>query len=281
MVDFNKLLHEQRERKRRQSMGGFGEPQVGDPNAVAGAAAGAGAVPGSEPQEMIDPNDPRLTSETLDVNTEADAYAQPAPPPDGKYRVKLKLVQQEDLATKEKKDYIVKLTSGKGGTARTPYYAASIEARIIDPTGKYDNIPVYDPWVGTFLNRDGSTKVSTILRKLVKADGSPWAAPGLKLNQKDWMDLFVKALQGEPEVGIETQWEWNCQPCGEEAKEKGTAYPKSIQGMQKFPVDADKTKVSKVGTVYQPELKCQVNPAHMFSRARPRIARFLSLSELK
>jgi hypothetical protein len=256
-------------------MGGFGEPQQ-DLHAAGVAVA---ASPSDAVQEAIDPNDPRLTAEALDVNTEADAYAQPAPPPDGRYRVKLKLVQQE--VSGAKKDYIVKMTSGKGGSAKVPYFAASIEARIIDPTGKYDNIPVYDPWVGTFLNRDNSTKVSTILRKLLKTDGTPWAAPMLKLNQKDWMDLFVKALMTEPEVGIETQWEWNCQPCGEEAKAKGDAYPRSIQGMQKFPVDAEKTKASRTGTVYVPELRCQVNPAHMFSRARPKIARFLALSEMK
>src|SRR2546430_14406481 len=62
-----------------------------DPSKPNGSAAPGQPVPSDAPQELIDENDPRLISETLDANLEADAYAQPIPPPDGKYRAKLKL----------------------------------------------------------------------------------------------------------------------------------------------------------------------------------------------
>lgn len=257
----------------------FGDSSFGAPIMEAETIAGepgATPIPGNEPQEMIDPNDPRLTSEKLDVNMEGDAYSMPPPPPDAKYRAKLKLVQVED-AQKAKHDYLPKL--GKK-PPKLPYYFTAIEARIIDPTGKYDNLAVYDRWVGTFMGRDGSTKVQTILTRLLKADGTPWAAKNDKFTHKEWIDLFVKAMQTEPEIGIETTWEWSCQGCGEAAKAAGTEYPKSITGMNKFPVDNVKSKVAGA-TVYSPELPCQVNKAHGYSTARPTIARFLSLAELK
>ena len=260
-------------------MGGFGEPIAGGGAPEEAGAAGAAPMPGSEtiePAEAIDMNDPRLTAETLDVNTEGDAYTMPPPPIDARYKAKLKLVQVED-AKQQKHDYLPKL--GKK-PPKLPYYFTAIEARIIDPTGKYDNIPVFDRWVGTFINRDGSHKVQTILSKLVKADGTPWISKTTRLNHKEWMDLFVKALTTEPEIGIETVWEWSCQGCGELAKAAGTDYPKSIMGMNKFPVDAVASK--RLGVqVYSPDMMCQVNKAHGYSGARASIARFLTLAELK
>jgi hypothetical protein len=257
-------------------MGGFGEPVSGG-GAEPGAGADAGApLPSSEPQEMLDMNDPRLTAEPLDVNVEGDAYTMPPPPPDGRYKGKLKLVQVEDAAG-AKHDYLPKL--GKK-PPKLPYYYTAIEVSIIDPSGKFDGLKVFDRWVGTFQNRDGSTKVQTILSKLVKADGTPWITKQTRLNHKDWMDLFVKVLATEPEIGVETVWEWSCQGCGEKAKAAGTDYPKSVLGMNKFPVDNVKSKQLGVQT-YSPDMACQVDKAHGFSSARASVARFLSLAELK
>lgn len=256
-------------------MGSFGDP-IPAGGQGASPEPGSQPVPGNEVQETIDANDPRLTSEALDVNTEGDAYSMPPPPPDGRYRAKLKIMQVED-AQGAKHDYLPKL--GKK-PPKLPYYFTAIEASIIDPTGKYNDIKVYDRWVGTFMGRDGSTKVQTILTRLLKADGTPWVQKGARLTHKDWIDLFVKALNTEPEIGIETVWEWGCQGCGEEAKKAGTDYPKSIMGMNKFSVDAVKSKLEGK-QVYSPDLACQVNKAHGYSSARATINRFLALSELK
>ena len=247
-------------------MSGFGAPIYGDP---AAENAGAAAVPGAEPQEVLDPNDPRLTSEALDVNATGDAYAQPAPPPDAKYRAKLKLAQPKD-AKGQQVDY-VPASWGKGANAQL-VFVTGVQASIIDTSGKYDGISVFDFNVATYKGRDGSTKVSTILAVLRRPDGEPWFKPGDKLSARDWIQLLVKALAGEPEVGIETQWEWSCQGCGEAAKKAGTSYPRSIMGMHKFPPDP------KVPRAFSPEMRCQVNPAHAYSRARVQIARVLPVS---
>lgn len=261
-------------------MGAFGEPVIGgqpteqveESQKVNGATV---QVPDA-PQDLLDPNDPRLVSEELNANPDADAYAAPAPPPDAKYRVKLKLIRSKDSQGQEQ-DYLPKLWGKKQPQA---VYVCGIQASIIDPSGKYDNLSAYDYNVSTFVGRDNATKVTTIVGKLRRPDGSPWVAKGQRMNPRAWMDTLVKALAGEPECGIETQWEWSCADCGKDAKAKGTDYPKSVEGMHKFPEERDRAKKA-AGQLYSPEMKCQVNAAHGYSRARITIARFLSLDEVK
>ena len=246
----------------------FGAPSTDLP--MDDAAAQQQHDPSGDAVEVLDPNDPALTSESLDINTEGDAYAQPAPPPDGTYRAKLKLSQPEN-AQKQKVDYI---PSRSTKPPVQSYFKTGMVASIIDPSGKYDGIPVYDRWVGTFVGRDGASKVTTILGVLRRPDGSAWLEKGRRYTHKELMDVFVKALAGEPEVMIETQWEWSCQGCGEAAKAANQAYPRSITGMQKFPLDAK----SKPGApVYQPEMKCQKDAAHAYSRCQVRIARVMAV----
>ena len=249
-------------------MGTFGAPRASDATA---AEPQQHDSTNDAPQEILDPNDPQLVSEALDVNTEGDAYAFPPPPPDGKYHVKLKIAQPKD-AQQQPVDWLPAVW-GKANPQKV--FVTGVEAGIIDPSGKFDGIKVFDFNVSTFMGRDKSTKVSTILAKLKQPDGQPWVTKGMKLSPQEWMKLLVKALAGEPECGIETTWEWSCQACGQEAKAKGEAYPRSIIGMHKFP------QSRTVKGAYDPEMRCTINPAHQYSRARVQIARFLSLSELK
>lgn len=247
---------------------GFGEPTYDEAGTAAAQNGQAEA-----PQELIDPNDPQLTSEAVDVNLEGDAYAVPAPPPDGAYRVRVKLLQKDD-GRGGKVDY----APAKWGKDQRLVLTSGIEAHIVDPSGKYDGIALYDRTVSTFIGRDGSHKVSTILARLKRPDGRPWVAKGERLTQTEWMQRFVQAMAGEPEMGVATQWGWSCQACGEAADKKGERRPREILGMAKFPVDA---KASKPGApVYVPEMRCQANPAHGFARAQARIASFLGLDEL-
>lgn len=237
------------------------------------------AQPSDAPQDLLDPNDPRLISEELNVNPEADAYAQPAPPPDADYRAKLKLARPKDAQGQEV-DYLPKLWGAGGGKAGQAVFVTGLEASIIDPSGKYDGLKSYDFNVSTFIGRDNATKVGTILNKLRRPDGKPWTDKHTRGNAKFWIDLLVKALAGEPEIGITTAWEWSCADCGKAAKASGNAYPRSVVGMHKFPPEQD-SKKRAAGQLFSPEMKCQVNIAHGYSRARITIAKFLSLEELK
>ena len=74
----------------------FGEPVIGSGATVEENGAATTPTPSDAPQDLLDPNDPRLVSEELNANPDADAYAAPPPPPDGKYRVKLKLARKKD-----------------------------------------------------------------------------------------------------------------------------------------------------------------------------------------
>ena len=204
--------------------------------------------------EEIDLNDPRLASENIEVNPEGDAYATPPPPPDGEYRAKLKQIDVKDARGQQVRFKAMKIK----GTEKL-YLATAIEARIQDPAGTYDNIPVFDRWVGTFPNRDGSTKITTILTKL--GVSFPKSA-----THKDLMEIFLKALAGEPDVMIETQWEASCQKCQEEAEKTGSQKPRSIRGMSRFPQD---TKGKAI-----PEIACTVDKSHGVMVAQVRIVGF-------
>jgi hypothetical protein len=234
-------------------------------------------VPSDAPQELIDENDPRLISESLDANLEADAYAQPAPPPDGKYRAKLKLEGVAQEGVQERKPY------GTGANRqKVPYFKTGLSCSIIDPSGKYDGIVCYPAFGGganTDRRRDGSTQVTTILTRLKKPDGTPWAAAGMKMSQLEWIQLLVKALGTEPEIGIETAWEASCMACATELKPSGK-YALRTTGMHHFPQETDGAK-RKAGQQFQPEIKCAANPGHGYARARAIVIKFLHLSELK
>jgi hypothetical protein len=247
------------------SIAGFGPPPDDELEHHAGTDS---PLPGDEPQDLIDPDDPRLTTEIQDVNVNANAYAVPVPIPDGKYRVRLKLEKQK-VGTEEK-DFIPKPHEKNG-----PYYACSISATVIAPDKPmFDGAVIYDPWVSTFRQKGGGTKIQTILMLLTNPLGKPYITDGTKMNQRGWIDTFIKALAGEPELVAETIWEWNCQKCAEEAKAKKESRPNSVKGMYKFP--PSKT----VRGQFDPELKCEVNKAHGYSRARPRISQLLPLSSL-
>jgi hypothetical protein len=258
------------------------------PTQGAGGTAGAAPAeakangelrPSDAPQELIDENDPRLVSESLDVNLEADAYAQPAPPIDGKYRAKLKLEGVKQEGTTDRKDYAASQTKK---APVIPYYTTNISCSLIDPSGKYDGITLYPAFgggVNTNRRRDGSTQVTTILCRLKKADGTPWATTGMKMSQLEWIKLFVKALATEPEIGVETAWEASCQKCGEELKKKGE-YATRTTGMHHFPPEQDAGK-RKLGQLFSPEIKCAADASHGYARARAIVVKFLHLTELK
>jgi hypothetical protein len=220
----------------------------------------------------IDLNDPLLTSESLTV-AEGDAFAEPAPPPDRKWRVKLKLEGVAKEGVSDKAPYVPERDVDKRtGQVRGLFLKTVISVTILDPSGKYDGLHLQVPfrWMDTKPNRDGVSKIMTVLNLLRKPDGTPWVVKGEKLNHLALMERFVKALAGEPEVGAESEWEFNCDVCGQEAKATGK-YAKSVRGMNKFP--PSKT----VRGEFDPEMVCPVNRAHGYSKARPLAARFIAL----
>jgi hypothetical protein len=264
--------------------GSAGMPFATQPTTQPAPQQNGAALPSEAPQEMIDPNDPRLVSEPQDVNLGADAFAAAPLPPAGRYKAKLKLE-----GVKDEQGHVSPWSISKTVKDGSPYYQTTVSATIIDPSGKWDGItlyPAFGGYVGTLLNKQGASKIGTIIGKLgPQPSGQPWVPPGAKLNQKQWIELFVKALAGEPTIGIEVEWTWNCQVCSDAVKTAKAAgqqanYARSFEGMTHFPLEQDKQKQLQ-GHRYSPDKMCEVNKGHGFSRARAYIHSFLSESEVK
>ena len=220
--------------------------------------------PAAQAAAEVDLNDPSLLMQEIDADPNADAYAAPPPPPDGWYRMKLK---QIDVKKKDgtKGQYAVlpdmdystspwtQKVDPKSGK-KLFYVGTAIEARIQDPGGKFDNIPVFDRFVDSRVDRrTKGVKILTILGALKVKVPTPYNGDVL-------IKTFLKALAGEPEADVEITWEGQASQSDSEAiKAKGLKVPR-VEGMHNFPSDGTKrlTSVTKELAGYGPvTLKAQ------------------------
>ena len=238
-------------------MSAFGEVTYADaPQETAPATNGATTT------ELIDPNDPRLTSEILTVNPEADAYAVLPPLPDGKWAAKAKQVDIKDDKGQQQRYAVFSRAKMANGA---PFFATNIEYSILDNSGEFDGVKLTDYWVKTLVDtRKGTSQVATMIAKLggkVPVSGS----------QKVYMDTLLQLLASEPTLILETAWSAECQHCQEVAKAKGQKQPRPfLQGMHRFPA-------TKTPGVYDPMVKC--TSCGQMVRAQARIVAPFSLKE--
>jgi hypothetical protein len=187
----------------------------------------------------VDLNDPSLLEESLEFDASANPYEFPPPVPDGRYTAKLKQLNVKDadgkevlFAVKQDMDYSkgapgkpVFLANGKPKL----YVSTALECRIQDPSGKFDNIPVFDRFVDSRTARNGGIAMVRILQCLGVKVPSNMSAGQLK-------ELFQKTLASEPTLEIETSWEGQPdQDTVELYKERGERLPKRVKGMHRFP----------------------------------------------
>jgi hypothetical protein len=188
----------------------------------------------------IDYNDPNLLmQEIVGADPTADAYATPPPPPDGWYRCKLKQidVKRKDntkgqFAVMPDMDYSVtppvQKKHPKTGEGMK-YVTTAIEARIQDPGGMYDNIPVFDRFVDSRVNpRNKGVPILTVLSALKVKVPVPYNGDVL-------IKTLLKALAGEPECDVEVTWEGSPdQADNDKIKAAGGKVPR-VRGMHRFP----------------------------------------------
>ena len=193
----------------------------------------------------IDPNDPRLVSESLETNEQGDAYATLPPIPDGKWRAKLSVVDIKDPKTGQPSPTRTILTMATWKNPPAPFFAINLQSTVLDATGKHDGVTLTEYWVKTLVDeRRGVSALSTIARKA--GANIPVGA-----TQKAVLDAALARFAAEPEVVIETQWEARCQSCEETATKKGEKKPKPfLYGMDRFPLNPDRT--------HSPEVQCPV-----------------------
>src|SRR5271157_328519 len=226
------------------------------------APAHEAAASNGDHATAIDPNDPRLTSEVLTINPDADAYALLPVLPDGKWRAKAKQVDIKDDKDQQQRYAVFSRAKMANGA---PFFATNVEFDVIDHSGKCDGVALTEYWVKTLVDeRKGTSQAATLTKKLggkVPASGS----------QKAYMDALLAALAAEPELIIETAWSAECQTCQESAKKKGDRAPRPfLQGMHRFPA-------TRTPGVHDPMVKC--GTCQSMVRAQPRIVSFYSLSE--
>lgn len=243
-------------------MSTFGEVTYADaPAADSTAPAG---VNGSEQPVLVDPNDPRLTSEVLTMNPDADAYAVLPPLPDGKWRAKAKQVDIKDDKGQLQRYAVFSRAKMANGA---PFFATNVEYSIIDHSGEFDGVKLTEYWVKTLVDqRKGTSQANTLIGKL----GGKALASG---NQKQVMDALLQVLASEPELILETAWSAECQHCQETSKKKGEKAPRPfLQGMHRFPA-------TRTPGVYDPIVTCPTCKSQV--RAQARIVAPFSLKESK
>lgn len=242
----------------------------------------------AEPEALptIDLDDPLFTAETLTAR-EGDAFAEPPPPPDRRYRVQLKL---RGVTALDYKGADFQKYSGGGDVApwvaepqidKQTKQAVGITIKTIIDVRIHD--PKYPEFEGIFLQfpfkwcdsrpgrNNGPSRMMTILNLLRQPSGEPWLIIGQNYGPRAMAEIFVKAMAGEPELICLSEWTWNCQLCGEAAKKAGGRYPNPIEGMNKFNMIPGKAGV------YNHELRCAAVPAHGFSKARAQASQFFAL----
>lgn len=213
----------------------------------------AAAAPNGHDSTPIDPNDPRLTSESLTINPDADAYAILPPLPDGKWRAKAK---QVDIKDDKKQDQRYAVFSRPKMANGAPFFATNVEYSIIDHSGSFDGVKLTEYWVKTLIDeRKGTSQAATLIKKL----GGTAPATG---TQKAYIDALLAQLAKEPELILETAWSAECQHCQEVAKRKGDRQPRPfLQGMHRFPT-------TKVPGVHDPMAKCPTCSQMVLAQAR-------------
>lgn len=240
----------------------FSQPiYMDEPAAEASFGTQQSSTPSLDSVAVVDLNDPNLLSAEFDTNAEVDAYAAPPPVPDQKWRVKLKQIDVKG-PNGEPVKYNVK--AGKDG--KPPYAYTAIEARIIDQSGKFDNVPLYDRFVSTMQARNGGVPIVRILTCLgVKLPA--------KTNAKMLLDLLFKALASEPELAVDTVWEGGLDEADREQFQQSNVKQPRVLGMHRFPQDAKGNAI--------PEITVSTQLGDKTLRAQVRINGYHDLASLK
>jgi hypothetical protein len=169
----------------------------------------------------IDLNNLAFEPENLEVDPDKDQFQSPPPPEEGTFVVK--------LSQKEVNGSLWVRGETKKGKR---YLQTAIEARIIQPDGKYDNWPVFDNFVSTLVQEgQGTNKIVGILKCL--GHEVPRTTSDVELAKK-----LTEVLAGNPICKMTTQWEGYCESC-----EKTV-----LKGQKRWPTGKHITECAKDGS---------------------------------
>lgn len=162
----------------------------------------------------IDLNDLQFEDDPLQLDPEADAFETPQPVPDGTHACQITLFRRNGESP---------FSAGKDKHGR-PYIMASISGSVIAEGKPYNNTHVFDRVSTVVLSSSRTCRMAGLLRAL----GVPVPA---NTTARALAQMLETTLQGEPLVGIETQWQVRAQ--------RGDTWKTILRGMRKFPLRAD------------------------------------------
>lgn len=151
----------------------------------------------------------------LEVDPERDAFAAPAPPPDGWHVAKLTLGPKKFMTG----------TTSKG----VNYVMAQIMARVI-ADDRTNNQVIFTNESDMVFN--GTSRISGLLGVLGYKARTDYST------RREMLDLLAKALDSEPIVEIKTRWELSA-ATGETSPTGKKVYETLKKGMVNFPVNED------------------------------------------
>ena len=158
-------------------------------------------------------------STTFEVDQDKSIFDMPPPPPDGKYRARVKL--------KERDGGLWKKGTTKDGAM---YLKTEIEARIIAPGTRFDDLPLFDNFVSTMnMPNTPASKVSSLLNEVLGVK------TGNRVTHKELAQALTNAVGDGVEVGIVTQWRASVKT----GEENGKGVYKDVRGMKRFSQKAD------------------------------------------
>lgn len=235
----------------------FSTPIYMDEPAAGASTPGDAALASSV---VVDLNDPALLDQEFDTNADVNAYDAPPPIPDGRYKAKLKQIDVKG-PNGGLRQFNVK-TSKQG----SPYAYTALEMTLIDPSGKYEGLKVYDRFVSTMQARNGGIPMARVL-----------ACLGVKLpaktTAKQLLDAFIKATASEPMLEIETTWEGSLDEADRERFEQAGVKQPRVFGMNRFPANPD----GKGGHLPEMDVDTALGKVHL--RAQVRVQNYQPLSK--
>ncbi|HOQ48055.1 MAG TPA: hypothetical protein PK157_22295 [Bryobacteraceae bacterium] len=147
---------------------------------------------------------------TVSIDLSADPFEGPPPVPDGIHFARLGIFRQSGDSG---------LKAGRAKDGR-PFIMVRLQGTIEAEGKPYHGFKVFDQ-ASTMIMRNGTCRIAGILHKLQQQVPS-------NTNPKELVRLLQVALEGEPLIGIETQWQAQSQ------QDDGT-YKTILRGMKRFP----------------------------------------------
>jgi hypothetical protein len=175
--------------------------------------------------QSVDIFDQSLSSEAVELNPDANAFAFPPPPSEKLNPVRVKLSRGDKGWLKYE---------GKNG--KPGYMATDIKATIIAPGVEgLDGKLLFDNFASTMvMTQSRTSRIAGILKAIYDTRGQGETVPA----QTDHLAvarLLEDEFQKEAEVGVWIQWEAYCEACSTDDKRV------VIRGEKRFPLNADKT----------------------------------------